>query len=76
MIIELKVPESGEEAKILNWLKNAGDNIAAGDKLVEIETAKATVEVEAPESGVLKDIVKQAGDTFSDADVIAIIETV
>ena len=45
-----------ETGRILRWLKAEGDDVAKGDPLLEIETDKVTVEVEAPAAGVLAGI--------------------
>jgi pyruvate dehydrogenase E1 component beta subunit len=49
------------EGKIARWLKEEGENVSAGDVLAEIETDKATVEMEAVEDGVLSKIVIPEG---------------
>src|SRR5665213_1412601 len=50
-----------EEGKLSKWLKNVGDQIKAGDVLAEIETDKATMEVEAIDEGALTEILVPAG---------------
>ncbi|MXO67435.1 biotin attachment protein [Altererythrobacter marinus] len=62
MAVAVKLPEISmgvTEATIVRWLKAVGDRIEAGEPLVEVETAKSTVEVEAPASGVLTEILVQ-----------------
>jgi pyruvate dehydrogenase E1 component beta subunit len=49
------------EGKLAKWLKNAGDTVKAGDILAEIETDKATMEVEAVDEGILEKILVEAG---------------
>src|SRR6185369_10475624 len=49
------------EGKLAKWLKKEGDQIASGDVLAEIETDKATMEVEAVDEGVLQKILIQEG---------------
>ena len=44
-----------ETGKILRWIKSPGQTVAKGEPLLEIETDKVTVEVEAPASGVLRE---------------------
>ncbi|MGH6735305.1 MAG: 2-oxoglutarate dehydrogenase complex dihydrolipoyllysine-residue succinyltransferase [Methyloceanibacter sp.] len=68
MATEIRVPALGEsvvEATVGQWFKQAGDAVAADEPLVELETDKVTVEVPAPASGVLSEIVVQAGDTVA-----------
>ena len=50
-----------EEGKLTKWLKNEGDKVRAGDVIAEIETDKATMEVEAVDEGVLSRILVPAG---------------
>ena len=51
-----------ETGKVLRWLKSPGDTVQKGEPIVEIETDKVTVEIEAPAAGVLRDVSAQAGD--------------
>jgi 2-oxoglutarate dehydrogenase E2 component (dihydrolipoamide succinyltransferase) len=77
MPIELKVPEVGEsisEVEIGEWLKKEGDFVERDDEVVVIETDKATVEVSAPESGIITKILKPSGQTASVHEVIAYLE--
>ncbi len=63
---EIKVPQLGEsvsEAIIAKWLKSEGDNVAADEPLVELETDKVTLEVNAPEAGTLAIISAKEGET-------------
>ncbi len=50
-----------EEGKLAKWLKNVGDNIKSGDIIAEIETDKATMEIEAVDEGPLTEILVAAG---------------
>ena len=50
-----------EEGKLSKWLKNVGDQIKSGDILAEIETDKATMEIEAVDEGALTEILVPAG---------------
>ena len=66
MATEIRVPTLGEsvsEATIGTWYKKAGDAVTADEPIVELETDKVTLEVPAPASGVLSEIVAQEGDT-------------
>ena len=68
MVKEIRVPSLGEsvtEATVGQWFKQAGDDVTADEPLVELETDKVTVEVPAPASGVLSEIVVKAGDTVA-----------
>jgi pyruvate dehydrogenase E1 component beta subunit len=64
MPIEILMPALSptmEEGNVSKWLKNEGDKVVAGDVIAEIETDKATMEVEAVDEGVLAKIVVPAG---------------
>ncbi len=66
MATEIRVPTLGEsvsEATVGTWFKKVGDTVKADEPLVELETDKVTVEVPAPASGVLTEIVAANGET-------------
>ena len=66
MTVEIKVPTLGEsvaEATIGQWFKQPGDAVSVDEPVVELETDKVTVEVPAPVSGTLSEIVAGQGDT-------------
>jgi 2-oxoglutarate dehydrogenase E2 component (dihydrolipoamide succinyltransferase) len=68
MAVEIKVPAMGEsvaEGSVGRWLKQAGETVALDDPLVEIETDKVTLEVNAPAAGTLADIVAAEGATVA-----------
>ena len=74
MTSEIVMPRMGltmETGTIVQWLKQEGEPVAAGEPLLEIETDKATVEIEALESGTLQKIVAQAGEELPVGAVIA-----
>ena len=60
-IIMPKMGDAMEEGTLVRWLKNEGDTVSEGEPIAEIATDKATVEIEAPGSGVLKGISVQEG---------------
>ena len=64
---------SQDTGKILQWLKHEGEQVAKGEPLAEIETDKATVEIEAPADGILARISAAAGDVVPVGKVIATI---
>ena len=75
MSIEIKVPQLGEsvtEATISKWLKKTGEMVSADDPLVELETDKVTLEVNAPTGGVLEKIIVPEGDDVEVGAVVAI----
>jgi 2-oxoglutarate dehydrogenase E2 component (dihydrolipoamide succinyltransferase) len=74
MTIEIKVPTLGEsvsEAGIAKLYKKAGDSVKADELLVELETDKVTLEVNAPKDGVISDIKVKEGDNVKVGDLIA-----
>src|SRR5213592_4532 len=62
-----------ETGKVLKWLKAPGHAVRKGEPIVEIETDKVTVEIEAPASGVLRDVTARAGDVVPVGKTIALI---
>ena len=78
MLVEVKVPvlaESVPDATLLDWYKQVGERVERGDSLIDLETDKVTLEVAAPESGVLKEIRKRTGDVVLANEVLAVIDT-
>ena len=76
MAYEVKMPKFGEtmtEGTIFNWLVEEGDKIEKGDPLFEIETDKASLEVEAEESGVLAKILVGVNESAPIGDLVAVI---
>ncbi len=73
MTIDITIPALGEsitEATILRWLKTAGEAVERDEVIVEIETDKATMELVAPESGVLSEILKGEGEKVEIGEII------
>ena len=58
---------------LLKWLKAEGQSVSKGEPLMEIETDKATVEIEAPSSGILTQVIAKAGDEVPVGQRIALI---
>jgi 2-oxoglutarate dehydrogenase E2 component (dihydrolipoamide succinyltransferase) len=77
--LSLKVPALGEsvrEATLGVWKHAEGDHVEADEPLVEVESEKATLEVPSPGAGVLRRILRKAGDTVAVGEVIAEIDQV
>jgi 2-oxoglutarate dehydrogenase E2 component (dihydrolipoamide succinyltransferase) len=77
MDVEIKVPQLGEsvtEATIAKWYKKPGESVKADELLVELETDKVTMEVNAPTSGVLKVVKKATGEVVTPSEIIGSIE--
>src|SRR3712207_7607984 len=76
MATEIRVPTLGEsvsEATIGRWFKKPGDPVKADEPLVELETDKVTLEVNAPAAGTLGDIVAKDGTTVAPGAVLGSI---
>ena len=74
MATRVFMPKAGmamEEGTIVLWFKKEGDEIGAGEPLLEIETDKVNMEVESPASGILLKIVRQEGETIPVTETIA-----
>lgn len=74
---EIKVPTLGEsvtEATVAQWLKKEGDAVAADEPIVELETDKVTLEVNAPEAGVIAKITVEEGGNVEVGAVLGEIE--
>src|SRR3984957_8818513 len=72
--IDVVTPAAGEsvtEGTILEWHVKAGDFIKRDDTIVEISTDKVDVELPAPASGVVSELLVQEGDTVTVGQVIA-----
>ena len=79
MALTLRVPALGEsirEATLGAWKRAEGDEVAADEPLVEVESEKATLEVPSPGAGVLRKILRQTGETVAVGDVIAEIDQI
>ena len=77
MTTEIRVPTLGEsvtEATIGRWFKQLGEAVAADEPVVELETDKVTVEVPAPASGVLAEIVAKDGETVAPGALLGQIQ--
>jgi pyruvate dehydrogenase E2 component (dihydrolipoamide acetyltransferase) len=76
MATEVLVPPLGQTVDtvvLVTWYKNEGEAVAQGDPLFAIETDKATLDVEAPASGVLRQVTAQPGDVVKALNAIALI---
>jgi len=62
-----------DTGKVVRWLKSPGDTVTKGEPLLEIETDKVTVEIEAAASGILRDVTAREGDVVPVGQTIALI---
>jgi pyruvate dehydrogenase E2 component (dihydrolipoamide acetyltransferase) len=70
-VVMPRLSDSMEEGTVLRWLKSAGDQVAVGDELVEIETDKANMVYESDLAGTIVEVLAQEGDTLPVGDPIA-----
>src|SRR4051812_686634 len=71
------VPELGEsvvEARVARWLKKEGDRVELGEPVVELETEKIDLEVNADRSGVIASIKRQEGEDVKIGELLAVLD--
>lgn len=76
-LIDIIVPEGqqeGTESTLTSWLKQAGDAVTKHEPLIELETDKVVVEVAAPESGILAELLVGEGDMVEPGALLGRIE--
>lgn len=76
MAVKVLMPKGSDtmtEGKVLKWLKKEGDQVSTGDSLLEIETDKVDMEVEAMGNGVLRKVVVNAGQVVPVGALLAVI---
>lgn len=76
MATDIIMPALGvaqEKGTLLNWRKAEGQSVIKGEPLMEVETDKATVEIEAPASGILTNVTASSGDEVPVGNKIAVI---
>lgn len=78
MTVRIEMPPlsaEGESGALASWLVKAGDEVEAGEVIAELETEKSTLELEAPASGILAEIVVAAGtEDIAPGTLLALIE--
>lgn len=77
MLTKVILPKLGmgiDEATVARWLKTQGERVEKGQPIAEIETAKATQELESPATGTLVQILLAEGETTAVNTEIAVIE--
>ncbi|HEC20590.1 MAG TPA: dihydrolipoyl dehydrogenase [Gammaproteobacteria bacterium] len=75
-LIEVKVPNIGDfaDVEVIEVLVGPGDTIAAEDSLISVESDKATMEIPAPQGGVVKELLVNVGDNVSEGSPILMLE--
>ena len=77
MAIDIKVPTVGEsisEVTLVKWLKNDGEWADRDEVIAELESEKATFEINAEQAGIIKQVAKE-GDNLAIGDIVAHIDT-
>ena len=77
MAIDITVPQLGEsivEATVVQWFKQEGDQVTTGEALLELETEKVTLEVNANDSGILTRIERAAGEDVRIGDLLGVLD--
>jgi 2-oxoglutarate dehydrogenase E2 component (dihydrolipoamide succinyltransferase) len=74
-VVVPQLSESVSEATLLTWKKKPGEAVQADEILIEVETDKVVLEVPAPASGILSEIVKGDGSLVTSGEILARIDT-
>ncbi len=74
-IVMPRLSDTMEEGRIIKWLKKVGDPIKEGEPLLEVETDKADIEVEAFDTGIITEITADEGETVKVGEKIGLIST-
>ena len=76
MVAEVIIPvldQTTTEVRLINWIKNEGDEVNSGEVICEIETEKATVEIESPKDGILRKILIKADTNIPPLTVVGLV---
>ena len=76
-MFDVELPKWGmtmQDGTIAEWLKKVGDTVEEGEPIAVVETEKVNADLEAPESGVLREILVQEGETVNVGSVLARID--
>jgi 2-oxoglutarate dehydrogenase E2 component (dihydrolipoamide succinyltransferase) len=77
MKVKIKVPRLGltvEDVMVMEWHKQVGDAVEAGEVIGVIEADKTTVELESPATGTLSEIIGEIGETYEIGAQLAVLE--
>ena len=77
MKVTVKVPRLGltvEDAMVMEWPKQVGDAVEAGEVIGVIEADTVTVELESPATGTLTEIIGQVGETYEIGAPLAVLD--
>lgn len=76
-MFDVELPKWGmtmQDGTIAEWLKEVGEKVEEGEPIAVVETEKVNTDLEAPEAGVLKEILVQEGETVEVGTVLARID--
>ncbi len=75
-VVEIKVPNIGDfaDVEVIEILVNAGDSVNVEDSLISVESDKASMEIPAPQAGVVKQVLISLGDKVSEGSAILMLE--
>ena len=76
-MFDVELPKWGmtmQDGTIAEWLKEVGDEVEEGEPIAVVETEKVNTDLEAPESGVVREILVQEGETVEVGTVLARID--
>jgi pyruvate/2-oxoglutarate dehydrogenase complex dihydrolipoamide acyltransferase (E2) component len=73
VIPRLGSSDESDEVRVLRWIKNQGEQVQKGEALLEVETDKVNVEIEAPGDGLLAEIKVREGEFVKFGAVVAVI---
>jgi pyruvate/2-oxoglutarate dehydrogenase complex dihydrolipoamide acyltransferase (E2) component len=76
-LFDVELPKWGmtmQDGTIAEWLKEVGDEVEEGEPIAVVETEKVNTDLEAPESGVVREILVQEGETVEVGTVLARID--
>ncbi len=74
VIPRLGSSDESDEVKVSRWFKHKGEAVQKGEPLLEVETDKVNVEIEAPDAGLLSEVWAKEGEIVHFNSVVAIIE--
>lgn len=77
MRIEIRVDDPGDadEIEVANIYVTVGDHVNANDRVLELATDKANLEIDTPEAGTITEILVTIGQVIDPAQVLAVVET-
>jgi pyruvate/2-oxoglutarate dehydrogenase complex dihydrolipoamide acyltransferase (E2) component len=76
---EIRLPDlgmPGQDVRLSVWLVEQGENVLAGDRLVEILAGPATVDLASPADGVLKEILAEEDEPLKEGQLLGVVEEI